>query len=59
MKQSTSIKKLPSKGNRLNWTPLKDVKHVQLNKVSIKGREVTSKDVSGPASVIKRKVLVP
>ena len=60
MKPGTSHRKIASKGDRLNWTPLKDVKPVQLNKNLIKGKQVTSKDLreSSP-SISTRKVLVP
>lgn len=61
MKQSTSAKKVASKGDRLNWTPLKEVKQIPLHKNSIKGRQLTSKDLCDQAStfITKRKVLVP
>ncbi len=60
MKPSTSHRKVASKGDRLNWTPLKDVKSVQLNKNLIKGKQVTSKDLrESLPSVAIRKVLVP
>ncbi len=60
MKANTSHKKVASKGDRLNWTPLKDVKPVQLTKSLIKGKQVTSKDLhESLPSIAKRKVLVP
>jgi hypothetical protein len=60
MKTSTSQKKIASKGDRLNWTPLKDLKPVELNKKLIKGKQVSSKDFSKAIpSFATRKVLVP
>ncbi len=59
MKQRTSVKKIASKGDRLNWTPLKDVKRVQLDLKSIKGKKVPSADLCSQILVPKRKLLVP
>jgi hypothetical protein len=60
MKAHTSQRKVASKGDRLNWTPLKEVKPVQLNKHLIKGKMVTSKDLSESLpSKASRKILVP
>jgi hypothetical protein len=60
MKASTSHRKVASKGDRLNWTPLKDVKPVQLNKNLVKGKQVTLKELhKSLPSIAKRKVLVP
>lgn len=36
----------PSKGGRLNWTPLKEVRPVPLTKQNTKGRQLSSKDLS-------------
>ena len=60
MKASTSHRKVVSKGDRLNWTPLKEVKSVQLNKSLVKGKQVTLKELrKSIPSIAKRKVLVP
>ena len=59
MKQRTSVKKITSKGDRLNWTPLKDVKGVRLDLNSIKGKKVPSSVLCSQASASKRKLLVP
>jgi len=60
MKANTSHRKVASKGDRLNWTPLKEVKPVELNKKLIKGKQVTSKDLrKSLPSIAGRKVLVP
>ena len=60
MKATTSHKKVAAKGDRLNWTLLKDVKTVQLNKDLIKGKQVTLKELNKSIpSIAKRKVLVP
>ena len=57
MKSGISYRKLATKGDRLNWTPLKDVKPVQLNKTLTKGKQLTTKDLS--KSIATRKILVP
>ena len=57
MKSGTSYRKIATKGDRLNWTPLKDVKPIQLNKKLTKGKQLTIKDLS--KSIATRKVLVP
>jgi len=60
MKANTSHRKVASKGDRLNWTPLKDVKSVHLNKNLVKGKMVTSKDLhESLPSIATRKILVP
>jgi hypothetical protein len=60
MKASTSQRKIASKGDRLNWAPLKDVRPVQLNKNLTKGKEITSKDLrKSLPSITIRKVIVP
>lgn len=60
MKASTSQRKVASKGDRLNWTPLKDVKPVELNKKLVKGKQITSNDLKKfLPSITKRKVLIP
>ncbi len=38
--QKNFTQKAPSKGDRLNWTPLRDVKPVVLNKELTKGRRL-------------------
>ena len=57
MKSGTSNRKIATKGDRLNWTPLKDVKPAQLNEKLTKGKQLTTKDLS--KSIATRKVLVP
>ena len=60
MKPKASHRKVASKGDRLNWTPLKEVKSVELNKNLVKGKQVTLKDLrESLPSIAKRKVLVP
>lgn len=60
MKPTNSHKKVASKGDRLNWTPLKEVKPVKLNKKLIKGKQVTLNDLrKSLPSIAGRKVLVP
>jgi hypothetical protein len=46
MKRSKNSKKFAAKGDRLNWTPLKDVKPVRLTRASISGRFLTEKDLN-------------
>ena len=57
MKSGTSYRKIATKGDRLNWTPLKDVKPVHLNEKLAMGKQLTTKDLS--KSIATRKVLVP
>jgi len=38
----TAKKRVAAKGDRLNWTPLKEVKPVQLSFVQVKGHVLTS-----------------
>ena len=59
MKQRTPVKNIASKGDRLNWTPLKDVKRVRLDLKSIKGKKVPSSVLCSQASSSKGKLLVP
>jgi hypothetical protein len=37
-----NLKKIKSKGERLNWTPVKDTVKVQLKELDIDGRRIAS-----------------
>jgi hypothetical protein len=52
----TREKGIAAKGDRLNWTLLKDVKPVKLSRLNVEGRIVTTKDLKAKSSKI---VLVP
>lgn len=47
------MRKQKTKGDRLNWTPLREVTTVRLNETLTKGRRVEK------VSVNKKKLLVP
>ncbi len=49
----------PSKGERLKWTPLKDVRRVKLTRQLTTGRQLTSTELSKSKNVKKTKFLVP
>lgn len=51
--------KTKAKGDRLNWTPLKDVKPVKLNADTIKGRVIDVKVVPQRKNQEKPKLLIP
>lgn len=51
--------KIRAKGDRLNWTPLKDVKPLQLNASKIKGKVVHVKETSKLNGQEKPKLLIP
>lgn len=51
--------KLRAKGDRLNWTPLKDVKPVRLTACEIEGKVVHAKEMSKRNSQEKPKLLIP
>jgi len=53
---STHRKKIAPKGDRLNWTPLKEVKPVKISALQIKGRVVSQFINATTASTI---LLVP
>lgn len=52
----TQRKKVAAKGDRLNWTPLKDVKPVKISASQIKGRVVFAKDLKAKSA---KTLLVP
>lgn len=39
------VKKVAPKGQRLGWTPMKDVKHIIVSAVTVRGRRVVIKNV--------------
>lgn len=43
-------RKPAAKGDRLNWTPLKDVKKVRITTLHIKGKVVPVNNVEGKSS---------
>jgi hypothetical protein len=43
---NTSKHKTPSKGDRLKWTPLRELKPVKLTEELVKGKVLTEKDLS-------------
>ena len=51
--------KLRAKGDRLNWTPLKDIKPVQLTACEIKGKVVHVNDTTKRNGQEKPKLLIP
>lgn len=58
-KATTLHKKIAPKGDRLNWTPLKSVKSVQLEKNLAKGKQVSLKDLQKSIpSIATRKALI-
>lgn len=42
----TSKHKVPSKGDRLKWTPLRELKPVKLTSDLVKGKVLTERDLS-------------
>ena len=48
-----------SKGNRLNWTALKDVKPVKLTPEVLKGKALSNRDLDKRRGTNPHKVLVP
>lgn len=52
----TQRKRVVAKGDRLNWTPLKDVKPVKLSSVQVRGHVLTSvlkaKSAQSPKSLL-------
>ena len=52
-------KKRLSKGDRLNWTPLKEVKTISLASLSVSGRVLTVNDLSRKKSGTPKTVFVP
>ena len=52
----TAKRRVKAKGDRLNWTPLKDVKSVQLSNLNVKGQIVV---LAKKANVPVAKILVP
>lgn len=61
MKQKNLKKGVVAKGDRLNWTPLKDVKSVRLTSSLTKGRLLTARDLSKArrSKNVSLNVLVP
>ncbi|MBN9482157.1 MAG: hypothetical protein J0H46_02315 [Bacteroidetes bacterium] len=52
----TQRKRVAAKGDRLNWTPLKDVKPVKLSGLNVKGRVVV---ITKDSKAKSAKILVP
>ena len=48
-----------SKGDRLNWTPLKDYQPVVLTAEDLIGRRVTSEELSEIKKIHNPRILVP
>jgi len=57
MQLATTKKK--AKGDRLNWTPLKDVKPVKLNADTIRGKVVNVQVETQRKNQEKPKLLIP
>ncbi len=61
MKPANRHTKAASKGDRLKWTPLKEVKSVKLTSDLTKGRHLNAKDLSKSknSNFSSRNVIVP
>ncbi len=55
----TTKKKVAPKGDRLNWTPLKELKPVLLSNLQVKGRVLTSADLKPNPSNSSTSLFVP
>lgn len=54
----TAKKRVVAKGDRLNWTPLKDVKPVRLSSVQVRGHVLTA-DLKAKSTQSSKSLLVP
>ena len=52
-------KRVESKGDRLNWMPMKDLKPVKLSAMDVKGQVLTFNDLKASRVQISKVVLVP
>lgn len=59
MKKSSHRNRVAPKGDRLNWTPLKDVSPVKLTPELTKGKVLTSLDLSKRGNSNKSNLLLP
>lgn len=55
----TGKKRLVAKGDRLNWTPLNEVKPVKLSSIRVKGHVLTVADLKARRVQTSKFVLVP
>lgn len=53
------MKNSQSKGDRLHWTPLEDLKPTRLNKHLTKGKPLTKRDLDKRKGASTTKTLVP
>lgn len=56
---SARKKRVVAKGDRLNWTPLKDLKPVMLSSVQAKGHVLTMADLKAKNAQTSNVILVP
>lgn len=55
----TGKRRVAAKGDRLNWTPLKELKPVKLSSVQVKGHVLTTADLRSRNAHASKVILVP